>query len=168
MKKNTVIPIERIVDKIYLICGEKVMFDSDLAELYGVQTMRLNEQVKRNLRRFPEDFMFQLSQEEFINLKSQIAISSWGGRRTLPYVFTEQGVAMLSSVLNSDRAIDVNVAVIRTFVRLRNMLASHKSLAKKVAEHDKQITDLYSVVGKLLAPKAGKKNQIGYIWDKKP
>jgi hypothetical protein len=103
------IPDEVLMNKIYLIRGQKVMIDSDLSELYGVETRRLNEQVKRNMPRFPEDFMFQLSENEYKNLMSQIAISSWGGRRKLPYVFTEHGVFMLSSVLNSERAIKVNI-----------------------------------------------------------
>jgi len=106
---NKMIPVERIEKKIFLIRNQKVMIDRDIAELYGVETRRLNEQVKRNIKRFPEDFMFQLTREEFNDLKSQIATSSWGGVRKLPYAFTENGVAMLSSVLTSDRAIDVNI-----------------------------------------------------------
>ena len=116
------------MNKIYLISGTKVMLDSDLAELYQVGTKRLNEQVKRNLGRFPEDFMFQLSKEQWENLKSQNATSSWGGRRTLPYVFTEQGVAMLSSVLNSNVAINVNIQIIRVFTKMREMLLTHRDL----------------------------------------
>ena len=130
-EKRTV-PIERIAAQIYLIRGEQVMLDSDLAELYGVPTKRLNEQISRNLGRFPEDFMFQLMPDEFANLKSQIATSSWGGRRTLPRVFTEQGVAMLSGILRSKTAVQVNVAIMRTFVRLRRMLATNEELARKV------------------------------------
>lgn len=166
MSKKPIIPIERIADKIYIIRGEKVMLDSDLAELYLVPTGRLNEQVKRNISRFPQDFMFQLTQEEFENLISQIATSSWGGRRKFPYVFTEKGVAMLSSVLHSERAIDINVAIMRTFVRLREMLSTHKDIAEKLAQHDKQIANLYAHVERLLPPKNAKKNSIGYIWDK--
>jgi hypothetical protein len=113
------IPVERIASCIYVIRGKKVMSDSDLAALYQVETFNLNKAVKRNAARFPEDFMFQLSREEAENLTFQNGISSWGGRRTPPYVFTEQGVAMLSSVLRSDRAAQVNVAIIRTFVKLR-------------------------------------------------
>lgn len=109
MSKDIIIPQEVIINKIYSIRGQKVMLDSDLAELYGVETKRLNEQVKRNNSRFPDDFMFQLTIQEWENLKSQIATSSWGGRRKLPYAFTEHGVLMLSSVLNSDRAIAVNI-----------------------------------------------------------
>ena len=114
-KGGSVIPIERIAAQIYVIRGEQVMLDSDLAELYGVPTKRLNEQVSRNLDRFPEDFMFQLTRDEFANLKSQIATSSWGGRRTAPRAFTEHGVAMLSAVLRSRQAVQVSLAVVRTF-----------------------------------------------------
>ena len=166
MTENLIIPIERIAEKIYLIRDEKVMLDSDLAELYDVPTKRLNEQVKRNIRRFPEDFMFQLTQEEFENLKSQFATSSWGGRRTFPYAFTEQGVAMLSSVLHSDRAIDINVAIMRTFIRLREMLSTHKDLARKIEEHDQHIASLYAHVERLLTPTSENNKPIGYIWPK--
>ena len=141
-----ILPDEAVISKIYLIRGEKVMVDSDLAELFGVETRRLNEQVKRNIERFPEDFMFQLTEAEFANLKSQIATSSWGGRRTLPYVFTEHGVLMLSSVLNSDLAIKVNIQIMRGYSKIRNMLATHKDLLLKfeqlelkLADHDNKI-----------------------------
>ncbi len=113
---SIMLPDEVITSKIYLIRGEKVMLDSDLAELYGVETRRLNEQVRRNISRFPEDFMFQLTEAEFENLKSQFATSSWGGRRKLPNVFTEHGVLMLSSVLNSEKAIKVNIQIMRIFL----------------------------------------------------
>jgi hypothetical protein len=118
---------------ILLIRGQKVMLDSDLAELYGVLTYRLNEKVKRNLKRFPPDFMFQLSSKEFQALRSHFAMSKRGrgGRRYPPYAFTEQGVAMLSSVLNSERAIEVNILIMRTFVKLREMISTHKELANK-------------------------------------
>jgi len=123
------------------------MLDSDLAALYGVTTKRLNEQVRRNLKRFPADFMYQLSQEEFASLKSHFATSSsWGGKRTLPYVFTEQGIAMLSTVLNSDRAIDVNIQIMRTFVKLREMMASHKDLAKKLSDLEKKYDGQFQIV----------------------
>jgi hypothetical protein len=161
---HSVIPVERIATRIYLIRTEKVMLDSDLADLYGVETKNLNKAVKRNPRRFPEDFMFQLSVEEFEALKFQIGTSNGrGGRRTLPYVFTEQGVAMLSSVLNSDRAADVNVAIMRTFVRLREILATDKDLARKVKEHDRQIGTLFSAIEKLLALPEPKKHPIGFV-----
>ncbi len=124
---SNLIPEEIIERKIYLIRGHKVMLSMDLARLYGVPVMRLNEQVKRNIRRFPNDFMFLLSDAEHAILKSQIAISSWdGARRANPYAFTEQGVAMLSSVLNSERAIQVNIAIMRAFVRLKTMIVNHK------------------------------------------
>ena len=163
-RPHSVIPVERIASRIYLIRGEKVMLDSDLADLYGVETKNLNKAVKRNPRRFPEDFMFQLTVEEFEALRFQIGTSNGrGGRRTLPYVFTEQGVAMLSSVLNSDRAADVNVAIMRTFVRLREILATDKELARKVKEHDRQIGTLFSAIEKLLALPEPKKHPIGFV-----
>jgi ORF6N domain len=166
-RPHSVIPVERIASRIYQIRGEKVMLDSDLADLYGVETKNLNKAVKRNLRRFPEDFMFQLTAEEFEALRFQIGTSNGrGGRRTRPYVFTEQGVAMLSSVLNSDRAADVNVAIMRTFVKVREILATHRDLARKVEEHDRQISNLYDLVKKLLTLPEPKKNPIGYIHPK--
>jgi len=161
---QSVIPVERIASRIYLIHGENVMLDSDLAELYGVETGALVRAVKRNNNRFPEDFSFQLSDLEFENLRCQTGTSSqWGGRRYPPYAFTEQGVAMLSSVLRSDRAAEVNVAIMRTFVKLRQMLATNQELARKVREHDQKITVLVDAVQKLLALPAPKKNPIGYV-----
>jgi len=138
---NIMILEETVISKIYLIRGEKVMIDRDLAELYGVTTGRLNEQVKRNIDRFPEDFMFQLTEKELTNLKSQIAISSWGGRRTLPYVFTEHGVLMLSSVLNSDLAIKVNIQIMRVYTKIRNMLATHKDLLLKFEQLETKLSN---------------------------
>jgi len=128
MNEDIIIPQEVIINKIYSIRGQKVMLDSDLAELYGVETKRLNEQVKRNASRFPDDFMFQLTIQEWENLKSQNATSSWGGRRKLPYAFTEHGVLMLSSVLNSDRAIAVNIHIMRVYTKLKEMLLIHKDV----------------------------------------
>ncbi len=166
-KEQSVIPIERIAASIYLIRGEKVMLDSDLAELYGVETGALVRAMKRNIERFPGDFSFQLTKDEFENLKCHIGISSqWGGRRYPPYAFTEHGALMLSSVLRSARAIDISIAVVRTFVRLREILATNEELARKVSEHDRQIANLYAHVERLLTPAANKKNPIGYIWDK--
>jgi phage regulator Rha-like protein len=163
-KPQPVIPVERVASRIYLIRGEKVMLDFDLAELYGVPTKVLNQAVRRNKDRFPEDFMFQLKDQEFANLRSQIVTSSWGGRRRPPYVFTEQGVAMLATVLRSEKAIQINIAIIRTFVKIRQILASNRDLARKVQEHDRQIAMLFDTVEKLLAPPAPpKKNPIGYI-----
>ncbi len=149
MSKNIqilVIPDERLIDRIFLIRGEKVMIDNDLAELYGIETRRLNEQVKRNIERFPDDFMFQLTAQEFANLKSQFATSRWGGRRKLPYAFTEHGVLMLSSVINSDLAIKVNIQIMRVYTKIRGMLATHKELLvrfeqleSRLADHDQSI-----------------------------
>ena len=136
-KGAELIPMERIQNFIFLIRGEKVMLDSHLAELYGVDTGTLNRAVKRNIERFPDDFVFQLAPQEVANLKCQIGISSsehGGRRRSIPYVFTEQGVAMLSSVLRSKRAVQVNVAIMRAFVSLRRLLATNEALARKFAE----------------------------------
>jgi hypothetical protein len=149
---------ERIESRIYLIRGEKVMLDSDLAELYGVSTKVLNQAVLRNAERFPSDFMFQLTWQEFGNLKSQSVTSSsgHGGRRKLPLVFTEQGVAMLSGLLNSPRAISVNVAIMRTFVRLRQLIGSHADLARKLAEleskYDDQFRAVFDAIRELMSP----------------
>jgi hypothetical protein len=147
---DLIIVDEVVMSKIYLVRGYKVMLDNDLAELYGVDTKRLNEQVKRNIERFPEDFMVQLNQEEFENLKSQFATSSWGGRRKLPYVFTEQGVAMLSSVLSSPKAIQVNIRIMRIFTRIRQMLLDNTDLRlaiedirKKTEHNSKNIEQVF-------------------------
>ena len=149
-----------IVSKIYLIRDQKVMLDADLAELYEVETKRLNEQVKRNDTRFPADFMFQLTKEEFINLKSQNATSSWGGRRTPPYAFTEHGVLMLSSVINSKKSIAVNIQIMRIFTRMRELLLSQKDLVLKVEklEHNlngqsSEIKVLFEYLKRLMAEK---------------
>ncbi len=167
------IPVESITSRIFLVRGQKVMLDSDLAELYGVSTSRLNEQVRRNIDRFPNDFMFQLTDSEFSNLKSQIATSSWGGRRKLPLVFTEQGVSMLSSVLHSEQAVQVNIAIMRAFVQLREMLSTHKELAHKLEElerkvgiHDQTIVQLIEAIRQLMEPSAEKRRQIGFTTDK--
>ncbi len=164
-KTGTVIPIERIARCVYLIRGHKVMLDQDLAALYGVETKNLNKAVKRNPRRFPADFMFQLSDSEHKSLRFQIGTSKEGrgGRRTLPYAFTEQGIAMLSSVLHSDRAADINVAIMRTFVRFREMLATNEELARRVARHDQEIATLFHHVQRLLEPPKSKKHPIGYV-----
>src|SRR4030095_1023321 len=132
------IPTDRIEQKILFLRNEKIMLSTDLAELYEVEPRVLIQAVKRNSARFPLDFMFQLTKEEFDNLKSQFVTSSWGGARTAPYAFTEQGVAMLSSVLHSDRAIAVNIAIMRAFVRLREIMMTHKELAKKLEELEKK------------------------------
>ena len=132
MNSLSIIPDEIVVNKIYQIRDQKVMLDSDLAELYGVETKVLNQAVTRNFDRFPEDFMFRMAKQEWENLKSQIVTSSWGGRRTLPYVFTEHGVLMLSSVLKSKRAIQVNIQVMRVFTRIRQLLTNHSDLKAEI------------------------------------
>ena len=141
-------PTSQVVEsRIYLVRGHRVILSTGLAVLYDVQPKVLMQSVKRNITRFPDDFMFQLSTQEFANLKSQIVTSSWGGlRRALPYAFTEQGVAMLSSVLRSPRAVHVNVAIMRAFVRLREMLASHKDLARRLEELEKKYDAQFKVV----------------------
>ena len=147
------IPDEIVMQKIYRIRGRNVMLDQDLAELYDVKTKRLNEQVKRNISRFPDDFLFQLNTEEFNDLKSQFATSSWGGRRTPPLAFTDYGVLMLSSVLYSDRAIKVNIQIIRIFTKMREMLLAHKDvlfqlekIQKKLADHDNNILLIFEYI----------------------
>jgi phage regulator Rha-like protein len=140
MAKSIVIPDEVIINKIYIIRGHKVMLDSDLAEMYGVETKQLKRQVRRNITRFPDDFMFELTDEELQNLRSQIGASSWGGVRYVPMVFTEQGVAMLSSVLNSERAIEVNIRIIRIFTKLREMRLTQKDILLKLEQLEKKIT----------------------------
>ena len=167
---NSLILAERIERAILVIRGQKVMLDRDLAQLYDVTTGRLNEQVRRNIGRFPADFMFQLSQVEFQNWKSQIAISNPGvkmGLRKRPYAFTEQGVAMLSSVLNSKRAVQVNIQIMRAFVKLREMIASNKDLAKKLDElekkYDLQFKVVFDAIRELMTPPEPKKKKIGFI-----
>ncbi len=137
--KISIIPDDTVINKIYFIRNQKVMIDRDLAMLYGVETKRLNEQVKRNLERFPEDFMFQLSELEFTNLKSQIATSSWGGTRKLPMAFTEHGVLMLSSVLSSEKAIQTNIQIMRIFTKTRQMLMDNSDLRVEFEIIKKQI-----------------------------
>lgn len=162
---------EVVENMIYIIRGNKVMLDSDLADLYGVPTHRMNEQIKRNKKRFPGDFMFQLTKEEFENLKSQFVTSNWGGRRKLPYVFTEQGVAMLSGVLNSDRAIQVNIAIMRTFIKLRSMIATHKEMKNKIdameKKYDKQFKVVFTALKHLFEEPEQSKTVIGFTPKKK-
>ncbi len=183
---KALVPYEAIEKRIYQIRGKRVMLDRDLAELYGVQTFRLNEQVKRNNARFPEDFMFQITVEEYNNLKchfgtsssgtkrsnliSQIAMSSWGGRRHLPYAFTEQGVAMLSSVLNSERSIVVNIAIMRAFVKIHHMISNNQELAKKIEllekrvfKHDANIRELVRDIRKLTIERSTRKYNVGFV-----
>jgi hypothetical protein len=165
------LPVERITSKIYLIRGQKVMLDRELAELYGVETGALNRAVKRNADRFPEDFMFQITEEEAEFLRCQFGISKSGrgGCRYLPYAFSEQVVAMLSSVLKSRRAIEVNIAIMRAFVHLRNMIASHDKLARKLAElehqlenHDEQIKTIFEAIRQLVTAPEKSVKKIGY------
>jgi hypothetical protein len=164
---------ERIERSILLIRGHKVLLDADLAALYGVTTKRLNEQVRRNRSRFPDDFMFELASEEAESLRSQFATSKRGrgGRRYAPYVFTEQGVAMLSTVLNSERAIQVNIEIMRAFVRLRQMLASNAQLARKLADlekkYDAQFKVVFDAIRQLMAPPDPKKRKIGFLVEEK-
>lgn len=162
---------DAILNKIYLIRNTKIMLDKDLAALYNVDTRDLNKAVKRNLRRFPEDFMFQLNNQEFKNLMFQIGTSSWGGTRHLPYAFTEQGVAMLSGILHSERAISVNIQIMRIFARVRQMLSDNTELRleieqikKKVNNHDKNIEVVFRYLDELLEKKEKpiKKNKIGF------
>jgi phage regulator Rha-like protein len=171
MAKQLLIPAERIEKAILLIRGHKVMLDSDLATLYGVTTKRLNEQVRRNRARFPEDFMFELTKEEADALRSQNATLKTGRgqhRKYLPYAFTEQGVAMLSSVLSSERAIEVNIAIVRAFVKLREILATHKDLARKLDElekrYDSQFRIVFEAIRQLMLPppEPDKKRKIGF------
>ena len=155
-ENNLTLSDEVVMDKIHLIRGVKVMLDRDLAELYGVTTGNLNKAVSRNIARFPDDFMFQLTKEEFDNLIFQIGISSWGGLRKLPRAFSEQGVAMLSGVLHSDRAINVNIHIMRVFTQMREMLVSHKEilykleeLERKDIEHDDKIMIILEYIKQL-------------------
>jgi hypothetical protein len=149
-----------IENKIVEIRGVKVMLDFDLAELYEVETKRLKESVKRNMKRFPKDFMFELTKTEFENLRTQFATSKRGGTRYLPFAFTEQGVAMLASILNSDKAIEVNIAIMRAFVFIRHYALSHKELSEKLSaiekKYNKQFADVYEALNYLI----GKEKQI--------
>lgn len=177
---KSVTSIEQIESHIFLIRGQKVMLDADLAELYGVETKVFNQAVKRNAERFPEDFMFQLTLEELADLRSQIVTSNIppgrGGRRYLPYVFTEHGAIMAASVLNSTRAIEISVHVVRAFVHLRELVSSHKELSqklnlleRKVGAHDKAIAELINAIRQLMAPsEPNKKRPIGFApWKEK-
>ncbi len=162
--------IEQVENAIYLIRGERVMLDSALADIYGVATKRLNEQLRRNAQRFPSDFAFQLTREELTNLRSQIATSSLhGGKRKLPWAFTEHGAIMLASVLNSETAIEASVRVVRAFVRLRELISANAALAAKFSQlerrldtNDAQIAQLFAAIRQLLAPAPAKKREIGF------
>ena len=168
---NPIIPLEAVSQRIFLIRGQKVMLDTDLAELYGVTTVRLNEQVRRNINRFPLDFMFQITKNEYESLRSQFAISNKGrgGRRYFPYAFTEHGVAMLSSVLKSTRAVQMNILIIRTFIKIREILASNKELAFKIEKLEREqklqnrhINAIYSILEKLVDEPKKARSPIGF------
>lgn len=161
------IPQEVVEQKIFVIRGHKVMIDKELAVLYGVETRDLNKAVSRNLDRFPEDFMFQLTEEEFKNLMFHFGTSSWGGTRKMPRAFTEHGILMLSSVLRSERAVQVNIQIMRTFVRLRRILESHKELLKKIEEmekrYDANFRMVFEAIKRLMPSPAEKpKQKIGF------
>jgi hypothetical protein len=171
MSNEILIPDDIISSKIYLIRKQKVMLDKDLSELYAVETKQLKRQVRRNLERFPQDFMFELSQEEFDNLRSQFGTSSWGGSRYVPMAFTEQGVAMLSSVLNSPTAIKVNIQIIRVFTKIREMLTDTLSMKleieeikKKLSNHTKNIELVFNYLDELIDKKENSepRKKIGY------
>lgn len=181
MSDTPPLPLEAITHRICVLRGQKVLLDSDLATLFGVETRRLKEQVRRNQSRFPRDFIFELTTEEFENLRSQFAISSWGGRRYLPLAFTEHGAIMAASVLNSPRAVEVSVYVVRAFVRLRELSVSHGDLAKRLDELERktealsisheafsrdtraQLKDVFDALRALMAPPDPPKRPIGFV-----
>ena len=167
---GNIIPLERIDRRVYLIRGQKVIRDTDLADLYEIPTKALKQAARRNIERFPRDFMFHLTRQEVAHLRSQIVTSNIGrgGTRYLPMAFTEQGVAMLSSVLNSPRAVQVNIAIMRVFIHLRQLLTDHAEVARKLQEHDAQIQTLFDAVQRLLTPPELSRKQIGfYVREKK-
>ena len=169
---SQLIPNEEIIaSHIYTIRNQKVMFDFDLAEMYGVTTSRLNEQVKRNINRFPDDFMFQLTDIEFKNLISQNATSSWGGRRKLPFAFTEHGAVMLAGILNSEIAVKVSLSIVRTFILLRQMSYSYKELAEKIVQlegkYDTQLEYVFQAIQELSEQKNEPRTLIGFKKEKK-
>ena len=168
-KPELPVTTNEIIDKIFVVRGLKVMLDKDLAEMYGVPTFRLNEAVKRNSLRFPEDFMFQLTENEFKNLISQFAISSWGGTRKMPYAFTEHGVAMLSSVLRSEQAIQVNIQIIRIYTRMRQLVLDNKDIWLKIekieqslAKKDEEVQAIFKVLKNLLVKEEKPREPIGF------
>ena len=181
MSGAQLLPLEAITHHIVVLREQKVLLDSDLAALYGVETRRLNEQVRRNRARFPKDFIFELTPEEFASLKSQSATSSWGGRRKLPLAFTEHGAIMTATILNSPRAVEVSVYVVRAFVRLREMAATHGDLAKRLDEleqkteglsmsHDtfsrntrNQLKQVFDALRELMTPPDPPKRPIGFV-----
>jgi hypothetical protein len=162
---------ENLINRIYFIRGEKVMLDFDLSALYEIPTKALKQAVKRNIKRFPSDFMFELHEDEFKFLRSQFVTSSWGGIRYLPFAFTEQGVAMLSSVLNSEKAIEVNIAIMRTFLQVRKLMSIHKDLAEKIEKlekkYDGQFKEVFDLIKKLIIEKEKPKRPIGFTLESK-
>jgi len=169
MSKEVAIPDEVVMSKIYQIRGQKVMIDRDLAELYGVETKRLKEQVKRNIDIFPKHFMFELTEEEFSNLRSQFATSSWGGQRYLPYVFTELGVLQLANVVRSRRAKQMSIRILEVFVKMREMLLTHKDLLLKMEELEKKVTGqdekvmiIFNYLKQFIQEKQSPRKKIGF------
>lgn len=178
---TALLPLETITQRILLLRDQKVLLDSDLAELYGVETRRLNEQVKRNRERFPQDFIFELDAEEFKHLKSQFATSSWGGRRKLPLAFTEHGAIMAATILSSPRAVEVSVYVVRAFVQLRELAATHQDLAKRLDDLEEkteaqalqqnifanntrtQLKQVFEAIRQLMTPPDPPKRPIGFV-----
>jgi hypothetical protein len=163
---NKLVPVERIESRILLIRSQKVMMDSDLAEIYGVPTKTLNQAVKRNIERFPEDFMFQLSEKEFDILRSQFVTAKFAKRRSFPFVFTEHGAIMLASVINTTTAIYASIQVVRVFIRLRGILATNKELARKLdameKKYDKQFAVVFEAIRKLMSPPDKETKRIGF------
>ena len=164
---NYLVEINEITQRIFTIRGVKVMLDRDLADLYEVETKRLKEQVKRNIDRFPKDFMFELTNQEFRNLRSQFATSSWGGPRYVPMAFTEQGVAMLSSVLHSKKSIQINVQIMRAFVQLRHLVIDHAELKRELealrSQTEERFEVVFTVLDKLVSDDPESSNKIGFI-----
>lgn len=169
---NDIIPIENITGLIYLIRGQRVMLDRDIAELYGVETKRLKEQVKRNIERFPEDFMFELSTKEYENLRSHFATSSWGGTRYIPMAFTEHGILMISSVLKNDKAVQVNIQIMRAFMKMRQMIFDNAELRKQIdelrADTDGKFRIVFETLDQLLFIENKPKKKIGFMAKEKP
>ena len=164
---NGIIPIENITGLIYLIRGQKVMLDRDIAKLYGVETKRLKEQVKRNIKRFPEDFMFELSTREYENLRSHFATSSWGGTRYIPMAFTEHGILMISSVLKNDKAVQVNIQIMRAFMKMRQMIFDNAELCNQIdelrADTDGKFRIVFETLDQLLFIENKPKKKIGFM-----
>jgi len=165
---NKTISLEAILPAVFVVRSVKAMLDSDLADLYGVETKQLNQAVKRNLDRFPADFMFQLNRNEYEILRSHNVTSSWGGRRSMPYAFTEQGIAMLSSVLKSKRAIEVNIEIVRAFVKMRQLLTETDDIKSTIKllrlEYDEKFEIVFQALDRIIAMEPDKSKPIGFIW----